>query len=235
MLKERFRKKWKSTQGTSILFGLLLFLIASILSIVMLNGALTAVKSVASDRKAEQNFLTCSSAAKTLRDAITDTCVIQTRKIIFNENGSRQNETVAWNTVPVSNSSATDETEANDFGNTYLKKWIQNLVENTAAGSAYNLQLQGPDGINDPVSAEVTLSEEQNASGDTAYDITAVFSTGEKSDTCQMTLKVNGQVNTTNVNGTQGTYDTVTTTTRYTWDAPDIIYGTKPRSGEAQQ
>lgn len=235
MLKERFRKKWKSTQGTSILFGLLLFLIASILSIVMLNGALTAVKSVASDRKAEQNFLTCSSAAKTLRDAITDTCVIQTRKIIFNENGSRQNETVAWNTVPVSNRSATDETEANDFGNTYLKKWIQNLVENTVAGSNYNLQLQGPDGISDPVSATVTLSEEQNASGDTAYDITAVFSTGEKSDTCQMTLKVNGQVNTTNVNGTQGTYDTVTTTTRYTWDAPDIIYGTKPRSGEAQQ
>ena len=116
-----------------------------------------------------------------------------------------------------------------------MKKWIQNLVENTAAGSNYNLQLQGPDGISDPVSATVTLSEEQNASGDTAYDITVVFSTGEKSDTCQMTLKVNGQVNTTNVNGTQGTYDTVTTTTRYTWDAPDIIYGTKPRSGEAQQ
>ena len=41
MLREKIRKKLKSEQGTSIFFGLLLFLVASILSVVMLEGAVT--------------------------------------------------------------------------------------------------------------------------------------------------------------------------------------------------
>ncbi|MFR2214322.1 MAG: hypothetical protein ACLS61_11220 [Ruminococcus sp.] len=47
----------QSEQGTSIFFGLLLFLTASILSVVMLEGAVTTVKTVASDRESEQNQL----------------------------------------------------------------------------------------------------------------------------------------------------------------------------------
>ena len=38
MLREKIRKKLKSEQGTSIFFGLLLFLVASILSVVMLEA-----------------------------------------------------------------------------------------------------------------------------------------------------------------------------------------------------
>ena len=86
---EKINKKLRSRQGTSIFFGILFFLIASILSIVMLNGAVTAVKSVQSDRQAEQNFLTCSSAAKTLRDAITDIKVTRTQKTIYQGTSSK--------------------------------------------------------------------------------------------------------------------------------------------------
>ena len=232
-MKKRISKKLTSTQGTSIFFGLVFFLIASILSIVMLNGAVTAVKSVASDRKAEQNFLTCSSAAKTLRDAITDTSVIQTRKVTTYESGP--SEQVTWKAVSSENESQGDTDTANNFGINYLKKWISGMTENAAAGREYDLQIQGPDGISDPVNVKVTISEEVNASGDAAYDVVAVLSTGEKNDTCQMTLKVNGQVNRSSVSGSSGAYQTETTTTKYTWDAPDIIYGTTPRSGEAQQ
>ena len=64
MLREKIRKKLKSEQGTSIFFGLLLFLVASILSVVMLEGAVTTVKTVASDRESEQNQLSCTSDAK---------------------------------------------------------------------------------------------------------------------------------------------------------------------------
>ena len=60
MLREKIRKKLKSEQGTSIFFGLLLFLVASILSVVMLEGAVTTVKTVASDRESEQNQLSCT-------------------------------------------------------------------------------------------------------------------------------------------------------------------------------
>ena len=70
MLREKIRKKLKSEQGTSIFFGLLLFLVASILSVVMLEGAVTTVKTVASDRESEQNQLSCTSAAQVLRDSI---------------------------------------------------------------------------------------------------------------------------------------------------------------------
>ena len=45
MLREKIRKKLKSEQGTSIFFGLLLFLVASILSVVMLEGAVTGSRS----------------------------------------------------------------------------------------------------------------------------------------------------------------------------------------------
>ena len=69
MLKEKINQKLKSEKGTSIiLFGLLLFLVASVVSVANSCRVLvTTVKRVESDRKAEQNYLTCSSAAKLLR------------------------------------------------------------------------------------------------------------------------------------------------------------------------
>ena len=70
MRKDKIKKKIKSQQGTSIFFGLLLFLVASMLSIVIINGAVTTVKRVASDKKIEQNYLACSSAAKLLQKKI---------------------------------------------------------------------------------------------------------------------------------------------------------------------
>ena len=78
MLKEKIIKKLNSRRGTSIFFGLLLFLAASILSVVIINGAVTTVKRVTSDKKAEQNYLTCSSAARILQDAIINSKVIRT-------------------------------------------------------------------------------------------------------------------------------------------------------------
>ena len=72
MLKRRIKEKMQSEQGTSIFFGLLLFLTASILSVVILEGAVTTVKTVASDRTSEQNQLACTSAAQLLRDSIVN-------------------------------------------------------------------------------------------------------------------------------------------------------------------
>lgn len=46
MLKEKINQKLKSEKGTSIFFGLLLFLVASVVSVVILEGAVTTVKRV---------------------------------------------------------------------------------------------------------------------------------------------------------------------------------------------
>ena len=72
MIEDKIKRKLRSNKGTSIFFGLLLFLVASILCTIMLNASVTTVKRVESDKKAEQNYLTCSSAAKLLRDAIAN-------------------------------------------------------------------------------------------------------------------------------------------------------------------
>ena len=73
-------------------------MIASILSIVMLNGAVTAVKRVQSDKQAEQNYLTCSSAAKLLRNEIEKTAIIRKRTQTWREYDQTPNgDTIEWN------------------------------------------------------------------------------------------------------------------------------------------
>ena len=102
MIEDKIKRKLKSEQGTSIFFGLLLFLAASILSVVMINGAVTTVKRVASDRKTEQNYLSCSSAAKLLRDKFENTTITRTTVIRNYENkrpgNSYTTTDVTWTT-----------------------------------------------------------------------------------------------------------------------------------------
>lgn len=232
---EKINKKLGSTQGTSIFFGILFFMIASILSIVMLNGAVTAVKSVQSDRQAEQNFLTCSSAAKTLRDAITETKVTRVKTVITKMN-NQEPPTIDW-------SAAKEDGTASDVGSIYLLSWLKNLVDNQMSGGTMTqtLNIQGPepDTIK-PVTVKVTVTEDSEPansypapSGETykGYDIMLEFTTGEGVDACEMNVKLSG--------GCGGSYNKVedkyatggikqtteTTTTTYTWNAGRIIYG----------
>ena len=111
-MKKRIKQKLTSSDGVSVLFGLLFFLVAAILSAVMLSASVTAIKSVTSDHKTEQNYQTCASAAAMIRDAITDTKVIET---IETKTGTTKETTTSWEV------SAADETEANNFAQNYLK------------------------------------------------------------------------------------------------------------------
>lgn len=95
MLKRRIKEKMQSEQGTSIFFGLLLFLTASILSVVILEGAVTTVKTVASDRTSEQNQLACTSAAQLLRDSIVN--VKLSADIVETKTGDHVKTTKNWN------------------------------------------------------------------------------------------------------------------------------------------
>lgn len=127
MLKEKIRKKLNSRRGTSIFFGLLLFLAASILSVVIINGAVTTVKRVTSDKKAEQNYLTCSSAARILQDAIINSKVIRTvteTRTTGTSGISTKTETT-WKVA-----AATDTGTLSPFGD-MLKGYVQEYVENT--------------------------------------------------------------------------------------------------------
>ena len=64
-------KKVKNNSGATILMALLLILLATAVGAAVLTAAVSAARHLRSDREAQQNYLTVSSAAELIRDSIT--------------------------------------------------------------------------------------------------------------------------------------------------------------------
>ena len=62
--------KLRDRRGASLLMALLLLLLASVISALILTAATNAAHHLRNDRKAQQNYLTVSSAAELIRDSI---------------------------------------------------------------------------------------------------------------------------------------------------------------------
>ena len=218
-MKNRIKQKLTSSDGISVLFGLLFFLVAAILSAVMLSASVTAIKSVTSDHKTEQNYQNCSSAAATIRDAITDTRV---RETIKTKTGTTKETTTSWEV------SAADETEANNFAQNYLKEWLKSLADSSTSSMQTTLTIAGIDDLDDVI-ANVTIRKDdenqETVDGNSypSYDIDIVFTTGTGGDSCKLTLTLSGECK---GDLTTSTYGKIKTTTiDYTWNDNDIMYG----------
>lgn len=243
MLKEKIIKKLNSRRGTSIFFGLLLFLAASILSVVIINGAVTTVKRVTSDKKAEQNYLTCSSAARILQDAIINSKVIrtvtETRTTGTSGTSTKTETTTTWKVA-----AATDTGTLSPFGD-MLKGYVQEYVENTEKFSVSTfgekeLSISVPSNITTEqgksigeVTAKLMIDSgaESSRTSEPSCYITVKLKVGTGTDICQMVLTLNGAVSTdlkTTGSETSGKTEKISTTT-YTWQANDIFYGEEQR------
>lgn len=66
------QKKLKSGAGATILMALLFFLVAVMVSTVIISAAITATQTLRSRREAQQAYLTCSSAAQYIRDVLLE-------------------------------------------------------------------------------------------------------------------------------------------------------------------
>lgn len=75
---ERIKKKIHSQSGASFLLALLAFLVAAVVSVVIVTAAVTNVKRIYSDREAQQDHLTLLSAAQLVRDEMEKTRYIKT-------------------------------------------------------------------------------------------------------------------------------------------------------------
>lgn len=64
------KKKLKSGTGATILMALLFFLVAVMVSTVIISAATTAAQTLKARREHQQAYLTCSSAAQYIRDAL---------------------------------------------------------------------------------------------------------------------------------------------------------------------
>lgn len=225
-MKNRIRKKLTSTDGISVLFGMLFFLVASILSAVILSASVTAIKSVTSDRKSEQNYLTCSSAAKTLRDAVTGVTITEekTDKTTKKNNKTTTSTSYKWNLD-------TNDTNSQSFGESYLKSWMSDLIQSSinTNKATHTITIEGTDNM-DTVEATVTIQKDENNTVTVGnnqyfpYDLTIVFVSGDGADSCRLTLSLEGQCSGTE---TSSGSNTITTTTdlSYSWYGANIIYG----------
>ena len=77
------KKKLKNNNGVSFLIAMLLFLVASVVSIVIVTAALSAVKRVHDDFKDQQEYLCVSSAANLIKETLSESsCTIVEKKTI---------------------------------------------------------------------------------------------------------------------------------------------------------
>ena len=94
---ERIKKKIHSQSGASFLLALLAFLVAAVVSVVIVTAAVTNVKRIYSDREAQQDHLTLLSAAQLVRDEMEKTRYIitttTTTTTTTGENGEEITET----------------------------------------------------------------------------------------------------------------------------------------------
>lgn len=82
------KKKLKSASGATILMALLFFLVAAMVSAVIISAAATAAQTLKARREHQQAYLTCSSAAQYIRDALLQG---EDYKVVF-----RQSVTTDW-------------------------------------------------------------------------------------------------------------------------------------------
>lgn len=94
-------KKLKNNSGATILMALLLILLAMAVGAVILTAAVGAAHHMKSDREAQQNYLTVSSAAELIRDSINgqtyERTLTVTSEAVRDEEGNITGYTVTHN------------------------------------------------------------------------------------------------------------------------------------------
>lgn len=95
-------KKLKNNSGATILMALLLILLAMAVGAAILTAAVSAAHHMKSDREAQQNYLTVSSAAELIRDSIAgdkyERTMTETHTALRDADGNITGENVSYST-----------------------------------------------------------------------------------------------------------------------------------------
>lgn len=233
-------KKLKNERGESILMALLLLLLASVISALILTAATNAAHHLRNDRKAQQNYLTVSSAAELIRDSILQESYTRVwEKVTTYEKDEKgqvigQKEEIAL-------------TQGQFTG--IMKAWLAaGIADNESAGAQYasvtgcqdtikvDVPIKGEDGLQ-TVQAEFTMDK------DTA-NITVKLSLlppdgqestgteGSAAEDCRMTLKITGNVMPEEVINTNDEKTIEKYTTTINWSGAKITKGIKEANSE---
>lgn len=218
-------KKVKNNSGATILMALLLILLATAVGAAVLTAAVSAARHLRSDREAQQNYLTVSSAAELIRDSI---------------NGQTYERKLrAWRSTTVD---AETGKETVDEDRTLVKpdpaftgpmgEWLSACIANSKEQNQLYASLQEcsdtitvtMDGTPDLKQVKAEFSAQAN--GELRVKLSLVQEDGKTEDDCRMTLTMQGTLTTDGPKElpTDKDYD-VTCTTTVTWGSPKIAKG----------
>ena len=183
-------KKLKNNSGATILMALLLILLAMAVGAAILTAAVSAAHHMKSDREAQQNYLTVSSAAELIRDSIAgdkyERTMTETHTASTDAEGNTTHE-------------VTYSTDVN-YPTGIMGQWLSACIENGEKRDEYASLKAFRDTIN--VDLEVS-------NGTNLRTVTAAFSAQKdgkiqvqlylkpeegKTDDCRMTLTMQGKL-----------------------------------------
>lgn len=182
-------KKLKNNSGATILMALLLILLAMAVGAAILTAAVSAAHHMKSDREAQQNYLTVSSAAELIRDSIAG----DSYERIMTETHTAHTDAEGNTTYTVLR-----EAKVTDPPKGIMGQWLSACIENGSDNNEYASLKDFRDTI------EVDLKIDEDTSLRT---VTAVFSAQKdgkiqvelslkpeegKTNDCRMTLTMQG-------------------------------------------
>ena len=180
-------KKLKNNSGATILMALLLILLAMA---VILTAAVSAAHHMKSDREAQQNYLTVSSAAELIRDSIAgdsyERIMTETHTALKDAEGNITGYTVSR------------KAKVTDPPKGIMGEWLSACIENGndnneyASLKAFNDTIEVNLKINDDTSLR-TVKAAFSAQKDGKIQVQLYLKPEEgKTDDCRMTLTMQG-------------------------------------------
>lgn len=215
-------KKLHNRRGATILMALLLLLLATMVSAVILTAVSSAARRQASDRQAQQNYLTVSSAADLLRGSILN----DSYKRVVTEI-----TTYTYDENHVSTGSDTTTTTIESGLTGLMGQWLKDGI--TRAENGFT------DSLKDTISLTVSAPATGDADGaaalktveaafemDENLDVTIRLSIPDSGDNdCRMTLTLKGTKMENTLSSSNETSSIRETTTIVTWGSSRITKG----------
>ena len=231
-------KRLKNNSGATILMALLLILLATAVGAAVLTAAVSAARHLRSDREAQQNYLTVSSAAELIRDSITGQTYQRTLTEIhtFKE----KEDGVVEENISRSVQMAPSDGKLKGVMGAWLADCIADKSDTTKDFARFQncedtitVTVDGGDGSLRPVRAKfsakpstITLEGKELDSSIIQVELSLAPEDGKTEDDCRMTLTMQGALQTKRESvSPEPDKETYTFITTVTWGSPKITKG----------
>ena len=220
-------KKLKNNSGATILMALLLILLAMAVGAAVLTAAVSAARHLRSDREAQQNYLTVSSAAELIRDSINGQTYERTLTVTSVANKDEKGEVIGYTVT------RTLEIKPNPLFPGPMGAWLSACIAKNSGdqnqlyaslqecSDTITVTVDTEDGGLRPVQANFSAQKD----GQIQVELSLKPEAG-KTDDCRLTLTMQGTLTTEGKDAlpADGEYRE-TYTTKVTWGSPKIVKG----------